>query len=174
MSDFTDFIFGKKDKLKKIDNFDPRQKKFFNSDIENTQELQQGGYQNALKTLMQYLDPQSSAYDDFEAPYLQQFEDYDLPMLAERFAGQSAMGAGIMNSGFGQAIGGARAGLRANLAGLKSQLQRGSAEALLNQYNQGSNRALNARPFDYVNKPGNQGILLPLLQTGIGAFGKGF
>lgn len=127
---------------RKVSNFDKTQKGIYN---QLGAALSQGtGLQNSLGLLQGYLDPNSDVYKDFEAPYLNQFNEQILPQIAERFAG-GAQGGALSSSGFGQALGGAAAGLQSNLAGMKSELQRNSIKDILNLY-QGF---LNQRPYHY-------------------------
>lgn len=149
-------LFGGGDKIKKLDNYTPEQQSFFKNYTNMAQQLQggQGGIQSVLGLLQQYLNPESDAYKNFEAPYLQKFNTQTIPGIAERFAGANAMGGGLMSSGFGQALGGASADYASNLAGLKSQLQRGSIQDLLGLFTNMGQNVLGAQPFSYLHKPG--------------------
>jgi hypothetical protein len=63
------------------------------------------------------------------------------------------MGA-LSSSGFGQALGGAGAGLQSQLAQMFSSLQQQAAGAQYNQFNQMANQGLNYQPFAYYQQPG--------------------
>jgi len=117
----------------------------------------QGGYGNAMGILQQYLNPQSDIYKNFEQPYMDQFNQETIPMLAERFAGMGGgLGAGATSSsGFGQSIGAAGANLQHQLASMKSGMQRGSIQDILGQYNQ----MFNIKPFGYMQKPASAGFI---------------
>jgi hypothetical protein len=131
---------------KKVSNYDKAQKGIYNK-IGNS--LNQGqGYDRAMGLLQGYLDPNSSVYQNFEAPYLNQFNEQIVPQLAERFAGLGANSGALSSSGFAQALGGAGAGLTANLAGLKANLQRSSIQDILGQYQ----NFLANQPFSYVDQ----------------------
>jgi hypothetical protein len=147
---------GKKDKNKQVSTQTKQQQQFQNNLIQQAMGMAGpgGGYQNAMGMLQQYLNPQSSAYNDFEAPYRNQFEEHDLPQLAERFAGAGA----LRSSGFGQAIGGAQAGLNANLAGLKEGVRRNSIQDILGQYNQLASTGLGNPQFSNVYKERGAGL----------------
>ena len=122
------------------------------------------GYQQGLAGLLEMMNPSSEAQQRFADPYMQQFEQQTVPGLAERFAGAGATGGALSSSGFGQALGGAGAGLQTQLAGLKSQLQGSAIKDILGQYQGLSDRALGASPFDYYQQPGQQGLGTSLLQ----------
>jgi hypothetical protein len=152
---------------KKVSNFDKTQQALHAQRGQKAQNLggQGGGYENAMGILQGYLDPNSSQYQNFEAPYRQEFEQQTVPGLAERFAGYGGMGGGLSSSGFGQALGAAGANLQTNLAQLKSNLQRSSISDILNQYNQLSSGVLGAQPYSYMEQgPG-------MLSNALSSFG---
>ena len=173
MGGVSDFIFGSPDKLKKIATGTPQQEALHNNILQQAMGMQQqgGGYNLAQQHYNNLLQPGNEAYNNFAAPYMQQFNEQTLPGIAERFAG----GGALSSSGFGQALGGAASGLQGQLAQLFSQLQGQAAGAQTNQYNQLSQQGLNYQPFAYQQQAGSQGMLAPLLSglaTGVGtAFG---
>ena len=144
---------GDNDKgMTKVPTLSPDQKKILAQNIANAQKLggQGGGYQNAIGLLQDYLNPQSDVYGNFERPYLTQFEQQTVPMLAERFAGMGGgMGGGLSSSGFGQALSSAGGNLQTQLAAMKSGLQKSAITDLMQQYLQLSQTGLNAQPFGY-------------------------
>lgn len=148
---------GGGDKLKKMPTMSPQQEQLFNMLLGGLGG-QGGGLQNALGLLQGYLDPQSEVYKGFEEPYMRQFQEETIPMLAERFAG-GAQGGALSSSGFGQALGGAGAQLQSNLAGLKSGIQQNALAQLLNLTQLG----LSKEPFAYVNKQKGGGGLTSFL-----------
>ena len=116
---------------------------------------QNGGYGLANQYYNNLLgENQSQAFDQFSAPYLQQFQEQMLPQIAERFAGAGA----LSSSGFGQALGGAASGLQAQLAKLFSDLQSQAAGQQYGQYNQLSQMGLNYEPFQYTKNKGSKGF----------------
>ena len=146
--------FGNKgDKLKKISNFDPNQKQFFNQYTQNALG-NQSGMNDVMGLLQSMLDPNSDFFQNFEDQQMNQFNEQTLPNIAERFAG----GGALSSSGFGQALGGAASGLQSNLAAGKSGMIMQALQQLLNQYNQQANTVLGAKPFDYLNKQGGSGF----------------
>lgn len=153
---------GQEPGWEKVSNYNKGQNKLLKSDLQQTQNLQKGGYGDAMSLLQQYLNPQSEVYNNLEKPYMQQFEQQTVPGLAERFAGMGAMGGGLSSSGFGQALGAAGGNLQAQLMQMKEGYRRQSINDLLGQYNQMANRGLSARPFENAYNPGTQG------QMGVG------
>jgi len=134
---------------KKQSNFDKNQKNIYGQMNQQANQLgaQGGGYENAMGLLQDYLNPQSDVYKNFEAPYMQQFEQQTIPGIAEKFAGMGAMGGGLSSSGFGQALGAAGANLQTDLASMKSQMQRQSIGDILGQYNKLTSGIMGAQPF---------------------------
>lgn len=166
MAGLSDFLFGTKDKLKKRSTMNPQQEQFLNSILGQLMQMQGqgGGYSNALGLLQDYLNPQSDIYQNFEKPYMQQFEQETVPMLAERFAGYGGgMGGGLSSSGFGQTLSAAGSNLQSQLAQLKSGVQQNAIQSLLGQYNTQSGLGLGVSPFAYQNKQGSSGFLAPFL-----------
>lgn len=170
-----DFLFGSGDKMNKVETMTPQQQQVLNQVLSQVMQMQgSGGGQNqAMSYLQGLLDPNSEAYKNFEAPYMQQFQDQTLPMLAERFAGAGAQGGALSSSGFGQALGAAGSQLGSNLAGLKSGLQQQSAQGLMGQYNNLLGQGLGAQPFGYQQQQGQPGVLPQALQGLLGGLGGG-
>jgi len=166
MPGFSEFLFGSPDKLKKVPTGTKSQEALHNNILAQAMGLTEGGgYNLAQNYYNNFLgDNRQQAYDQFSQPYLQQFQEQILPMIAERFAGQGA----LSSSGFGQALGGSAAGLQSQLAQLFSELQRQAAGQQYNQFNQLSQTGLNYQPFAYQQQQGSGGFLQPLL-GGIGA-----
>lgn len=162
MPKFSEWLFGKSDKLKKIETGTPQQQGLHNSILQQAMGMQGqgGGYNLAQNYFNNFLgDNQQQAFDQFSQPYLQQFQEQMLPQIAERFAGTGA----LSSSGFGQSLGGSASGLQAQLAQLFSQLQSQAAGQQYNQYNQLSQTGLGHQPFAYQQKQGSSGFLPNLL-----------
>jgi hypothetical protein len=164
------FLLGSPDKLKKIPTGTPEQEALHNSILQQALGMTQqgGGYNQVQQYYNSLLEPGNDAYNNFAAPYLNQFNEQTLPGIAERFAGAGA----LSSSGFGQALGGAGAGLQAQLAQLFAELQSQAAGAQTNQYNNLVNTGLNHQQFAYQQKPGSAGFLGPFL-TAIGSAAAG-
>ncbi len=151
-------MFGGSGGMKAQNIYNKNQRNFLDNQQRQAEEMQNGGgYSQAMQQLMQYLNPSSEAFDQFSAPYMNQFNEQIVPGLAERFAGLGGgMGmGGLASSGFGQAIGGAGAGLIAQLAKLKGDMGNNAINSLLGQYNNLSQNALKPRKNFYSQDQGN-------------------
>lgn len=156
------FLFGSDNQLNKLPTGTPEQEGLHNNILSQAMGMGQqgGGYDLANQYYNNLLGPnQSQAYNQFSAPYMQQFQEQMLPQIAERFAG----GGALSSSGFGQALGGAASGLQAQLAQLFSELQGQAAGHQYNQYNQLSQTGLNHEPFLYHEQQGSHGFVPQLL-----------
>ncbi len=163
-------LFGKSDKLKKFEQFSPEQQKLFQNFIGMLTQ-QGGGIGGAFNVLNQYLDPESEAYKNMEAPYMQQFNEQIIPQLAERFAGAGGgMGGALSSSGFGQALGAAGSQLQTNLAAMKTGLQRQAAGDIFGL----AQGALGQQPFGYRNVQGYAGLLPQIAGQGAQGFAQGY
>lgn len=167
-----DFLFGGRDKTKKLSTMSPEQEQFLNQFISmlGGQGGLGQGFGESTDYLRQLMDPSSEAVSQFTKPYQQQFEQHTVPMLAERFAGKGGgMGGGLSSSGFGQSLSTAGSNLQAQLAALKAGLGQQAAGQLMGQYGQMSGQALGARPFGYMHQPGGTGIFGQALSAYAGA-----
>lgn len=106
---------GKKGKVKQASKYTPQQILF----MQNMLEGSQPGMLQGMDYLTKMISGDESAYAKFEKPYMTQFNQEIIPALAERFAGMDAQS----SSAFGQALGGAGAGLMENLAALREGLR---------------------------------------------------
>lgn len=170
MAGFSEWLFGSPDKLNKVPTGTPQQEALHNNILSQAMNMSQkgGGYDRAQDYYSNLLGPnQQQAYDQFSQPYLQQFQDQILPMIAERFAG----GGALSSSGFGQAVGGAGAGLQGQLAKLFASLQSEAASNQTNQFNNLSQTGLNHQPFAYNQEEGSGGFLGNILGGLSGALG---
>ena len=160
-SSIGNFIFGNNDQFKKLPTGTPDQEGLHNDILSRAMGMSQqgGGYQQAQDYYQSLLGQGNDAYNNFSAPFLQNFEEQILPMIAERYAG----GGALSSSGFGQAVGGAASGLQAQLAQLFASLQNQAAGSLTNQYNQLAQTGLGHKQFDYTQQPGSAGVFGPLL-----------
>ncbi len=157
------FLLGSPDKLKQIPTGTPEQTALHNNILQQAMGMGQqgGGYDQAQQYYNSLLQPGNDAYNKFAEPYMNQFNEQTLPGIAERFAG----GGALSSSGFGQALGGAGAGLQAQLAQLFAELQSKAAGAQTNQYNQLAQQGLNHEQFAYQKQPGSAGFLGPFLSA---------
>jgi hypothetical protein len=184
MPSFSEWLFGSPEKLKKVPTGTEQQQQFGGHDLISMlqQMMQVGGGQNLANQHDKNLLGQGpEAFNQFSAPYLQQFQEQMIPEIAERFAKNGA----LSSSGFGQALGGASSNLQAQLAQLFSQLQGQAAGRQQGQFQNLSQLGLNYQPFAYNQKQGSQGFLGPALGvlgnsflgpmggTGLGQLGTG-
>ncbi len=176
-----DFLFGGKDKIKKLDTLDPQQKQFLSQLMQmiGGQGGTGQGFNESTDYLRQLMDPSSQAAEQFAAPYKQQFEQETVPMLAERFAGLGGgMGGGLSSSGFGQALGAAGGNLQTQLAALKASLGQQAAGQLMGSYQNLAGLGLGTKPFGYQQKQGSQGLIPSAInswsQGGFGGAGAGW
>jgi hypothetical protein len=162
MPKLNEWLFGSSPKIRQKPTGTPEQTQFGGKDLINFLQsmMQQGGGLNAANQYDQSLLGQGpEAFNQFSSPYLQQFQEQIVPQIAERFAG----GGALSSSGFGQALGGAAAGLQSQLAQLFSQLQGQASGRQQNQFANLSQQGLNYQPFAYHEKPGSTGFVLPFL-----------
>lgn len=163
--DINSWLWGSDNEIQKKATGTKQQMKFGGKDLIGLlqQMMSQGGGFNASNQYDQNILGQGpEAFNNFSAPYLQQFQEQMLPQIAERFAG----GGALSSSGFGQALGGAAAGLQSQLAQLFSQLQGQAAGRQQNQFQNLSQVGLGYSPFAYHEKQGSQGLVAPLA-TGV-------
>jgi hypothetical protein len=166
MPGFSEWLFGSPDKLKKIDTGTKQQQGLHNNILAQAMGMGQqgGGYDLANQYYNNFLGGnQQEAFNQFSAPYLQQFQEQILPRIAERFAGAGA----LSSSAFGQSLGGAASDFQSQLAQLFSNLQQQAAGQQYNQYNQLAQTGLGYQPFQYIQKEGSGGLFAPLL-AGLG------
>jgi hypothetical protein len=162
MPGFNEWLWGAGPKLKKKPTGTPEQMQFGGKDIIQMlqQMMGQGGGLNAANEYDKSLLGQGpEAFNKFSQPYLQQFQEQVLPMIGEQFAGAGA----LSSSGFGQALGGASAGLQSNLAQLFSELQGQAASRQQGFFSNMSQTGLNYEPFAYHEKQGYEGFMKPFL-----------
>ena len=166
-----DFFFGNKPENKKQNLLTGGQGNFLDMMMQQLSQMggQGGGMGNAMNILQQYLDPNSEIYKNFEQPYINEFNQQTIPGIAERFAGAGGgMGGGLSSSGFGQSLGAAGANLQAQLASMKSGMQKDAVGSMFNQYNQMANQGLGTRSFENQYFPGTGGLVGNIAQ-GVGA-----
>lgn len=120
-------LFGggksKRPKIKYEPDYEPDQ-------LELLQELTQGvrsGNKDALSYLNSILSNEEGAFQDFEDPFKQQFEQQTVPTILERFSGAGARG----SSGLQQTLASAGKDLSTNLAAQRAQLKQGAINQLL-------------------------------------------
>jgi hypothetical protein len=164
MPGLGDWLFGSSNKIRKKATGTAAQQQFGGQDLIGLLQNmmgQGGGFNQANQYDQGLLGQGPEAFQNFSEPYLQQFQEQVLPMIAERFAG----GGALSSSGFGQALGGAGAGLQSQLAQLFSSLQGQAAGRQQGQFQNLSQIGLGYSPFAYHEKQGSQGFLAPFLTS---------
>jgi hypothetical protein len=133
-------------------------------------------YQSGSSYLQHLLSGSPNATAEFNAPYLQQFQQQIIPGLSERFAGMGT-GAGSLNSSaFNQTLAQAGTGLQSTLAQLRQQLMGQASQQALGYAQQPYSNlfnALNIRPYENIYKPATSGAGQSLL-SGAGGAAAGF
>lgn len=164
----NEFLFGKKEKMQKVNLFNKQQKGLQNMLLgqlggQNTNISQNSLYQSGSNYLQQLLSGSPEATKAFEAPYMRQFNEQIIPQLAERFTGA---GAGAQSSSaFQQALGQSGADLTERLASLRGQLQGGAANQALGYAQQpisnfaGLSQQAFRPSFENILRPSTGGVL---------------
>lgn len=161
MGGVSDWLFGTPDKIKQVTTDTKGQTQLHEAMLNQLQQssAQGGGYSNANNYYNSFLQPGNQGLNQFSDPYIQQFNEQIMPMIAEKYGGMGA----LSSSGFGQALGGAASGLQSNLAQLFSQLQGQAAQQQYGQYNQMGQTALGHKAFENVKQEGSGGMFAPMM-----------
>lgn len=172
---FFDFVTGKPEQFKQKTLHTKEQQQALIDYLRNPIN-QTPLYESGQNYIQQLLSNQPGAYEAFEKPYMQNFEQNIAPQIAERFAaGQGYGGTGggaLYSSGFQNSIAQAGANLQAQLAALRGGLQmQALPEALTYAQQPYSNlyNALNVRPFENIHMQRQPG----LLEGGSSGFAQG-
>lgn len=163
MPNFGEFIFGRKDKAKKMSNFTPEQEQFFSQLF--------GGFggEGPFASLFGEFDPQN-ATDTFQKavsdPAMMNFRQQVIPQIMQGFADQGA------SSGLNQTLATSGRDLENNLS---SQLAQFVYNSQL-QHNQnrmgGINQILGTKAFSPYVKQGSSGALYSMLEQFANGAGK--
>jgi len=133
-----------------------------------------GAGSNFLQNL---LSGSPEAYQAFEAPLYQNFEQRIAPQIAERFASMGTGGGASSSSGLQQALAQAGRGLQTDIGALRGGLQLQALGQGLNYAQQPfANKlaAAQAVPGQYYEIPGQPGLLQSGLQAFAGGAGRAF
>lgn len=132
-------------------------------------------FQGGENFLQKLLSGDKETMNQFQAPYLRQFNEQTIPGIAERFSG---LGAGAQSSSaFQQALGGAGADLSERLASLQGQMQLGALPQALGYAQapfQQQRGLLDLNTQGFAQKPQSflQQLLLSLGQGGSQGLGQ--
>jgi len=164
---FTDFLFGKKGKMKKK-ALSPEAEEAWNKLLQGgiTEDELYGLGGDYLKNLF------SGDFSAFEQPLLDQFEQEIAPGIAERFAGMGAGSSSGLNQALAQAAKGLSTQLGAQRAGLM-QSALGQALGYAQAPYAGMASGLGLSPYTQYYRPGSQGMLGGLLSGAASGFAGG-
>ena len=174
MAGIFDFLFGSDSKMK---NFNPESLQALLQMLQG-----QGGlegnqlYGSGSNFLQGLLNNSPDAFKNFEAPYLQNFNQNIAPGIAERFAGMGTGGGALSSSALTNSLAQAGRNLQTDLAGLRSNLQMQALPQALNYAQQPiTNRfnAANAIPNQYYERPGQGGFVQGVANSFAGGIGRG-
>lgn len=112
----ANFFTGSQDKIKQYDPYSTEQRGYMDESLQGAQ----GQLGNIFKWLNSILNDDPSAYEDFEAPFMQQFQQQTIPQIMERFAGMGAQSSSALNQTLGEAGKNLQMGLASQRAGLKN------------------------------------------------------
>lgn len=168
----NEFLFGK----------DPEMKPFNEQSLQSLLQLLQGGglegnslYGSGASYLQNLLSGNPEAFRNFEAPYMQNFQQNIIPGIAERFAGAGTGAGAGSSSALNNSLAQAGRNLQTDLAGLRSGLQMQALPQALGYAQQPISNifgAAQAIPNQYYENPAKQGTLQELLKAFAQGAGK--
>lgn len=141
---FSKLFMGFEPKLKQLQNYTPQQQNVLNM----INQMVQGGNEDALNWLQSLFSDEEGAFEDFERPAMEQFNEQIVPNILERFRG----GGSKNSSGLQQTLGQAARGLSTNLSAQRAGLRQNAINALQNYSNIGLNKQ--TTPYQTSGSPG--------------------
>lgn len=164
-------FFGTQDKVKQANLYTPQQQQGLANYFENP--IQDSALYGAGSSYLQNLlgNNNPNAMAEFNAPYMQQFQQQIIPGLSERFAGMGTGAGALSSSAFNQTLAQAGSGLQATLAQLRQQLLGQASQQALGYAQQPYSNLLGGlgmRQFENIYKPGTSGIGQKLIGGGLG------
>ena len=177
MPKIGEFFFGSKDKVKQASTMLPQQREAFENFYSGNSIADNPLYGAGQDYLTNLLSGNQNATSEFNAPYLQQFQQQIVPGLSERFAGMGTGAGGLNSSGFNQTIAQAGSGLQSTLAALRQQLLGQASQQALGYAQQPYSNLLQSfgvQPFENIYRPGSPGLLGGVAQGLASGFGQGF
>jgi hypothetical protein len=152
------FGFGKSKapKIKQLPLYNQEQMATF-SDLLNQVK---GGNQDAIAHLNRLLSDDPEAFEDYERPYLEQFQNEIAPSILEMLnAGNNKYSSGVTN-----ALANAGKGLSTNLAAQRANLKQNAIQQLYNYTNLGLTKQ--TQPYTKSYQPGAWSNLAPAAAQG--------
>jgi hypothetical protein len=173
MGGFSDFMFGS----------DSSMKGFNSQSLQALLQLLKGGglennagYQGGSNFLQNLFSNDPNQMQQFQAPYMQNFEQNIVPGIANRFAGMGTGASGMNSSGFQQTLAQAGRGLQTDLAQMRGQMQmQGLPQALQYAQQPISNKmtAAGMVPNQYYETPGQPGFVQGAANAYFSGLGRG-
>jgi hypothetical protein len=159
---FTKQMMGTGDKMQStMAPWQQQMQQQYSKGIENNQT-----YQGGNDFLQKLLGGDSSAFQNFEKPYQERFEQETVPGLTNLFSGMGTGGGALSGSGFQNSLAQAGRGLQGDLAQMRSGMQMNALPQALNYAQQPFNNQLNGMNVNTMaNQPGQQGMLQQLLMA---------
>ena len=162
-----DFLFGSDPEMVQTSRFTPQQERAFGQFWDNPIN-QSPLYRSGSNWLQNILSGSPEAFQAFEAPLMNQFNEQIVPAIAERFG---AIAGNRGSSGLSNSLAQAARGLSTDIAGVRAGLQQGAAGQALNYAQQPYSNMLSGfgiQSFENNERPGREGLISPIL-SGIGA-----
>lgn len=169
------FLFGSKPRMKKQSLLQPGQQEGLNQILQNPL-ASNPLYQKGSSYLQNLLGGGNEAYQQFEQPLLDQFQEQIIPQIAERFAGMGTGSGALSSSGLNQSLAQGMKGLGSILGQQRANLTAGSLGQASQYAQQPVNNLLNAlgiRSFQPYRESPQQGFLAPLLGGALGGLTGG-
>lgn len=174
-----DLFRGKKESLKQLPTLSSRQQRRLDDLLSGIDKGdldigKRGTYKAGRNYLTELLSGSPEAMEAFEAPYMRQFEEEIIPMIAQRFSG---LGEGAQqSSGFQHALTRSATDLQERLAALRGGMQMQALPQAL-QYAQAPGESayrrmalgLGTSPYTYFHKPGQKSAAGSFFQQGMQA-----
>lgn len=173
MAGFSDFLFGNESKMK---NFSPETLQML------MQMMQEGGgiegnslYGGGSNFLQQLFGNSPEFWQNFEQPYMNNFNEKIAPGIAERFAGMGTGGGASSSSGLQNSLAQAGRGLQSDLASMRGNMQMQGLNSALQYSQQPQANKLTAAglvPQQYYEKPGQSGYYQQMMNSFANGAGK--
>lgn len=169
------FLFGSKPKMKQQTLLQPGQQEGLNQLLQNPL-ASNPLYQQGSNFLQKLLGGGQEAYQQFEQPLLDQFQQQIVPQIAERFAGMGTGSGALSSSGLNQSL---AHGMQ-NLGSILGQQRANLTSSLIPQAGQYAQQpisnllsALGIRSFQPYQTSGSQGLIPPLAAGALGGITGG-
>lgn len=98
LSGLLGFGKSKPERIKQMKNYNPQQEEY----LDELLEMARAGDKNAFDYINSILSNEPGAFEDFERPAMEQFEQEIIPSILERFAGAGASSSSALNQTLGQ------------------------------------------------------------------------